>query len=190
MADNFELMHSYPDFPRDAIEAFHNLTGKYKLKPKAEGICSIDFDNPHCRLNFNMDRYDLQGVLFRKHGWITKKIDDFPVNIVVVANLLTPNHPFADTYPKTTYGDTHAIRQLLFWYAELIENCLSTVLNGDFSWYEKQKNADLYQRKLVGVVLGKHMDREHPISKKFWSGDKTWKQDVEKFIQDNHIQLE
>ena len=190
MTDNIELMHSYPDFPKDAFEAFHNLTSKYKLKPTADGICSVNFDNQYCRLNFNMDRYDLQGLLFRKTGLLSKKTDDFSFGISSIANLLEPNHNFADTYPKTSYGDKKAIRQLLFWYADLIEKCLPTVLNGDFSWYDKQKNADLYERKLVGVILGKHIDYEHPISKKFWSGDKSWRQDIETFIKDNDIKIE
>ena len=68
--------------------------------------------------------------------------------------------------------------------------CLPTVLNGDFSWYNKQKNSDLYERKLVGVILGKNIDYDHPISKKFWSGDKSWRQDIETFIKENGINLE
>lgn len=190
MTDNIELMHSYPDFPKDAIEAFQNLTTKCKLKPTVKGICSVNFDNKFCRLNFNMDRYDLQGLLFRKQGLLIKKTDDFSFGISEIANLLCPNHNLADTYPKTTYGDKQAIRQLLFWYADLAEKCLTTVLTGDFSWYEKQKSDDLYQRKLVGVILEKQIDHEHPISKKFWSGDKSWRQDIETFIKDNNIKLE
>ena len=73
MAENIELMHSYPDFPKDAIEAFHNLTNKYNLKSKTDGICSVNFDNKYCLLNFNMDRYDLHGLIFRKTGLLSKK---------------------------------------------------------------------------------------------------------------------
>ena len=190
MADNIEFMHSYPDFPKDAIEAFQNLTSKFKLRPTEDGICSVNFDNQFCRLNFNMDRYDLQGLIFRKQGFFSKKIDDFSFGIISIANLLAPNHNFADTCPETSYGDTQAIRQLLFWYADLIEKCLPTVLQGDFSWYDKQKKADLYERKLVGVILGNHIGHEHPISKKFWGGDKSWRQDIETYIKDNDIKVE
>ena len=190
MTDNIELMHSYPDFPKDAVEAFGNLTHKYKLVPTAKGINSINFDNKYCRLNFNMDRYDLQGLLFRKQGLFSKTTDDFSFGIIAVANLLKPNQNFEDTFPKTFYGDTKSIRQLLFWYADLLEKCLPTVLTGDFSWYDKQKGSDLYERKLVGVILGKHIDHEHPIAKKFWGGDNSWRQDIETFIKDNDIKLE
>ncbi|MFN7913164.1 MAG: M48 family metalloprotease [Bacteroidota bacterium] len=75
MKDNFELMHSYPDFPKDVIEVFRTLTIKYKLKPTVDGICSVNFDNQFCRLNFNMDRYDLQGLFYCKRGLIFKKIE-------------------------------------------------------------------------------------------------------------------
>ncbi|MGI8600710.1 MAG: hypothetical protein ACR2KB_15765 [Chitinophagaceae bacterium] len=190
MADNIELMHSYPDFPKDSIEAFKNLTVKYNLQPTVDGICSVSFDNEFCRLNFNMDRYDLQGLLFPKQGLLFKKTDDFSFGITQIANLLYPDHNLADSCPKTTYGDKQAIRQLLFWYANLVEKCLETVLAGNFSWYDKQKATDLYERKLVGVILGKYIDYEHPISKKFWSGDTSWRQDIETFIKNNDIKLE
>lgn len=66
MVDNIELMHSYPDFSKDVIEAFQNLTKKYNLKPTANGICSVNFENQYCLLNFNLDKYNLQGLLFQK----------------------------------------------------------------------------------------------------------------------------
>lgn len=190
MADNIELMHSYSEFPNDAIEAFQNLINKYNLRPTVHGICSIIFDNKFCRLNFNMDRYDLQGQLFRKQVSPYKEIDEFSFSISAIANLLCPDHNLADTFPKTTYGDKKSIRHFLFWYANLIEGCLTTVLSGNFNWYDKLKKDNLYQRKLIGVMLGKHIDYEHPISKKFRSGDNSWRQDIEKFIRDNDIQLE
>ena len=134
-----------------------------------------------------MDRYDLQGLLFRKQVSPSNELEDFSFSISAIANLLCPDHNLAFTSPKTTYGDKDSIRQFLFWYADLIENCLATVLVGDFSWYDKQKDDDLYQKKLIAVLLGKHIDYEHPISKKFRSGDKSWRQDIETFIKDNDI---
>jgi hypothetical protein len=190
MSDNIELMHSYPDFPNDVIGAFKNLTLKYNLQPTVNGICSVNFDNIFCRLNYNMDRYNLQGLIFRKNGIILKKTDNHSFGISTIANLLSPNHKLFESYPKTAYGDKKSIKLLLIWYADLINQCLPTVLNGDFSWYDKQKNDELYEKKLIGLVLGHHFDYNHPISKKFWAGDNTWRQDIEKFIKENNIKLE
>ena len=189
MTDNIELMHSYPEFPKDIIEAFQNLTFKYKLIPTVDGICSVNFDNKFCRLNFNMDRYDLQGLLYRKDGILFKKTDEYSFAITKIATLLNPESKILDTFPKTTYGNRDEIRQLLFWYADLTDKYLATVLTGDFSWYEREKKNDLYERQLIGVILGPHLNHEHPISKKFWGGDKSWRQDVEEFIKDNKIEL-
>ncbi len=166
MTDDFELMHSYPDFPKDAVEAFQDLTAKYQLKPTAKGIFSVNFDNQYCRLSFNMDRYDLQGLLFQKKGLLSKKTDDFSFDILSIANLISPDHDFQNTCPKMFSDTNKPARKLLFWYADLIGQCLPTVLKGDFSWYEKQKSVVLYERKLIGVILGEHIETGHPISKK------------------------
>ena len=103
MKDNFELIHSYPDFPKDVIEVFRTLTIKYKLKPTVDGICSVNFDNQFCRLNFNMDRYDLQGLFYCKRGLIFKKIETESQSINQIVIMLFPDSNFLKTFPKTTY---------------------------------------------------------------------------------------
>jgi hypothetical protein len=144
MKDNFELMHSYPDFPKDVIEVFRTLTIKYKLKPTADGICSVNFDNQFCRLNFNMDRYDLQGLFYCKRGLIFKKIETESQSINQIVIMLFPDSNFLKTFPKTTYGNKDETRQLLFWYADIVEKYLESVLIGDFSSLDKMlKKASL-----------------------------------------------
>ena len=144
MEDNIELMHSYPDFPKDAIEAFKNLTSKYKLKPTSKGIYSVNFDNKFCRLNFNMDRYDLQGLFYRKRGLLFKKIETETHSINQIVITLFPDSNFLKTFPKATYGNKDETRKLLLWYADIVENYLETVLIGDFSRLDKMvKKASL-----------------------------------------------
>lgn len=137
MTDNIELMHSYPDFPKDAIAAFRNLTIKYNLTPTVKGIYSVSFDNRFCRLNFNMDRYDLQGLFYFKRGLIIKTIEKESYAINKIALTLFPSSNFLTTFPKTTYGNKDETRQLLLWYAETVEKYLATILNGDFSNVDK-----------------------------------------------------
>ena len=82
-------------------------------------------------------------------------------------------------YPKTD----------LVWFAKLFENELSSILIGNFEWYEALRSAQEYEKQLVAVVLGPHLPHPNAISAKFWNGDPTWRQDIEKFIKDEGIEL-
>jgi hypothetical protein len=178
---DFELMHSYPDFPKDVLGIFADLIKEYDLKPKVDGIYSVDLENKFCKINLNMDRYDLQVLL-------SKKNDEITFGVYRVALNLCPENSTLQNFPKTEYGDKNATRKLISFYADVIRNCLSTVLNGDFSWYDRIKEADSYESKLIAVVH--RLEFKNPIQQKFWKGDKTWRQDIEKYIKDNNITLD
>ena len=175
-------MHSYSEFPNDVKIAFLPLVNQYNLKFKAEGICSVDLENKYCRINFNMDRYNLQGVIF-------KKGDSTSFAITRIASYQNPKDFEKEEIPKTEYGDKKSIKKLLHYFSMVTNKYLGEVLNGDFSWFDQVKKEDEYERQLVSLIMGSEMEYEHPISQKFWSGDKTWKADIEKYIKQNKISI-
>lgn len=177
-----EQMHSYNEFPNDVKKAFANLTSKYGLTYHPNGICSVDIKNKFCRLNFNMDRYDLQGLLF-------KTGDSTSFGLIRLANDLDSKDFSTKEIPITEYNNQQSIRELLNFYSKMIDSNLSHVLQGDFSWYNRIKSEDNYEKKLVGVIIGSKIEYEHPISKKFWSGDSSWKPDLEEYIKKNGIKI-
>ena len=175
-------MHSYKDFPEDVINAFSNITDKYQLQFKTDGIYSVDISNQFIKMNFNMDRYDLQGLLF-------KKGDSNSFGITRLITYGKPDEFKMEKFPDAEYGDKHGIRNQLNHYAFLIDKYLSNILKGNFDWYDQVKKEDEYEKKLIGLILGPEIKSGHPISKKFWDGDKTWKGDIEKYIVENNIEL-
>ena len=177
-----EYMHSYDKFPNDVVNAFSIITDKYKLKFKADGICSVDITNQYVRMNFNMDRYDLQGLLF-------KKGDSTSFGITRLATHNNWKEPRIENSPNSDYGNKKEIKNQLNHFAFIVDKYLSTTLTGNFDWYNQVKQEDEYERQLIGLILGPEIEYGHPISQKFRDGDKTWKIDIEKHIVENSIEL-
>ena len=180
--DDIQYMHSYEEFPQVAELAFDSIKEKYSLKFKEDGIYSVDFSNKYCRLNFNMDRYDLQGLLF-------KKGDSTSFSISRLATYFNDAEYSKEDIPSIGYGNKVGVKDSLFFYSKILDKYLNHVLKGDFTWYEKIKQEDEYESKLIAVILSDKMEYEHPISKKFWSGDSSWKSDIEKYIKEKQIEI-
>jgi hypothetical protein len=180
--DDIQYMHSYEEFPKDAELAFSSIKEKYRLKFKANGIYSVDFTNKYCRINFNMDRYDLQALLF-------KKGDSTSFSITRLAIDVNELEYSKEVIPATGYGNKEGVKDSLFFYSRILDKYLNHILKGDLIWYDRIKQEDEYESKLIGVILGGEIEHKHPISKKFWDGDSSWKSDIEKYIKEKEIKI-
>lgn len=131
-------MHSYPEFPQDVVDAFSKVILKHRLKPKIDGIYSVNLENKYCRINLNMDRYDLQVLYFKKSGLIFTTIEDKPYGITNLIMQVLKSKDFLNTFPVTSYGNRSQITELLNWYSYNIEKHLSKLLEGDFTILENK----------------------------------------------------
>ena len=132
------LMHSYPEFPQDVVDAFSKVILKHRLKTKIYGIYSVNLENKYCRINLNMDRYDLQVLYFNKSGLIFTTIEDKPYGITNLIMQVLKSKDFLNTFPVTSYGNRSQIIELLNWYSYHIEKHLSKLLEGDFTILENK----------------------------------------------------
>ena len=126
-------MHSYPEFPQDVFDAFAKVIINHHLKPKVEGIYSVNLENKYCSINLNMDRYNLQVLYFKKAGLIFKTIEDKSYGITNLIMRVLKSKDFLNTLPETSYGNRSQIIELLNWYSYHIEKHLNKLLEGDFT---------------------------------------------------------
>lgn len=177
------MSHSYQEFPEDVLNAFEAVIQLHKLTVEKREDHYVGLSNEFVEINFSFDRGDLYAEL-------SKKNDDFTFAIYQIykhlyGSIAEENYQNSKIvekklgYPKTE----------LVWFAQLFENELSSILMGNFEWYEAVRSAQEYERQLVAVVLGPHLPHPNDISVKFWNGDPTWRQDIEKFIKDEGIEL-
>jgi len=180
--NQIEYMHSYDDFPRDVEDSFSSIVDKYEFKFHVQGICSVDIENKFCRINLNMDRFDLQGLLFING-------EETSFSLSRLASDQNDKKFEKEEFPSSDYGNKESIKRQLEYYANISDKYLETTLKGDFSWFNRMKEEDAYEKQLVGLILGSEIEHTHPISKKFWSGDKSWKTDIENYIRQNNIEI-
>ncbi len=177
------MSHSYQEFPEDVLNAFEAVIQLHKLTVEKREDYYVGLSNKFVEINFSFDRGDLYAEL-------RKKNDDFTFAIYQIykhlyGSIAEENYQNSKIkerkfgYPKTD----------LVWFAKLFENELSSILIGNFEWYEALRSAQEYEKQLVAVVLGPHLLHPNAIRAKFWNGDPTWRQDIEKFIKDEGIEL-
>lgn len=175
-------MHSYDDFPKDIKSAFELIIAHHDFSVSSKGNYSVDLENRHCRINFNMDRFDLQALIFKKN-------DTYSFGLWDLVTKLNPAAIKNDPFPKPDGSGDVRTKKIIDFYAHVVDYYLKDVINGNFNWYNDFKREKKYEQKLVGLILGPQIDHNHPISKKFWSGDQTWKLDIEEFIKEHQIEL-
>ena len=169
------MSFSYKEFPQDVLTSFQTLIDEYSLSIKVTGDYHVEISNRNVVLSFSFDRGDL-------YSEIRKKNKDYTFAIWQVYKFLFPDSQSKEKSKNYPVDD-------LKFYASLFRNELNSVLLGDFHWYKDLKKEKEYEKKLVAVILGPKMDYKHPISQKFWNGDKTWRSDIEEFIKENNIKI-
>lgn len=163
-------MHGYKGFINDVKEEFDWLINSHQTilegrTDKDFGEYCVELKLKRCILNFDLDRLDLQGKLINPQN---RK----EYHIVRVFELLF-GCEFEYLSPKLSKVEN--VRVLLKVYSEKLK-MLVNVLEGDFSWSEKYEESENDEKWLVGKVF--ELPYDHPISKKFWSGDLSWKSDL------------
>ncbi len=172
------MRFSYKEFPEDVLTAFEIIIKMHKLSVEIREDYYVGLSNGHVEISFSFDKGDLYSEICRKN-------DDYSFAIYQVYKHLYGNMA-EDNYQRSNIGG----KQLgypktdLVWFAKLFENELSSILIGNFEWYQELRTEKEYEKQLVAVVLGPHLPHPNPMSKKYWSGDPTWRQDVEKFIKE------
>ncbi|MBU3823148.1 hypothetical protein KO566_13880 [Flavobacteriaceae bacterium XHP0103] len=169
------MSFSYKEFPQDVLDSFSPLIEKHNLSKKIRGDHFVELTGEKVVLQFAFDRGDL-------YCEIKKPSDNFKFAIWQVYEFLFPNSQIkieSKEYPKAD----------LKFYCELLNKEMESIMLGDFSWYNRLRKETEYESSLISVILGPEMDYEHPISQKFWNGDKTWKSDIEDFIKQKGIKL-
>ena len=175
------MSFSYKEFPEDVLNAFESIIKVHNMSVERKEDYYVGLSNKHVKITFAYDKGDLYAEL-------RKKNDDFTFAIYQVYRHLYGTKAEANNQNLKSDGVRNPKADLV-WFAKLFENELSSILTGDFSWYEELRAAKEYENQLVSIVLGPHLNHAHPISQKFWKGDSTWREDVEQFIRDKGIEL-
>ena len=178
------MSFSYKEFPQDVLSAFEKLIKKHKLCVKISEDYLVELSNKYVEISFSFDRGDLYSELCKKN-------DNYTFAIYQVYKHLYGSVA-EDNYKRRKNGGNESgyPKSDLIWFARLFENELSSVLTGNFDWYDELRKEKEYESQLVAVVLGPHLPHPNPISKKMWDGDPTWRHDVEAFIKEKGIKLD
>lgn len=177
------MSYSYKEFPTDVLNVFESIIKTHNLSLETREDYYVGLSNRHVEISFSFDRGDL-------YSEIRRRDDDFVFAIYQVYK-----HIYGCVAEVNYVRSKIGRRQLgypktdLVWFAKLFENELSSILIGNFDWYEELRTEIEYEKQLVAVVLGPHLPHPNPISNKFWNGDPKWKEDVEKFIEEEKIEL-
>jgi len=165
---------NYHGFKEDIETVFKDLISEFDLKliEPSEGLFLLRGEK--CDLKFTYDRGDLV-CSFKQPG-------DYIFNpgyqVWPVYRYL---YPVKETAVKFTNGDWGTPKQQLSGYSKVIQDHLKNILEGDFSWLVDYSMKVNEESRLTMFVFS--LDRNHPISKKFWSGDNSWKVDAENYLK-------
>lgn len=173
-----DLLITYPNFKRDIEEAFQDLIEQFRLKLLELHEGSYLLKGAACNIKFGYDRGDTV-CQFKQ---VAESYDTPGYSVLAVFKFLSPSKEAFSKHERI-----YDPRLQLIEYANMVRD-LKNVLNGDFSWLkdfiERQERED----KLSLFVIG-NLSMDNPILKKFWSGDISWKQDIENYLRENNLSL-
>ncbi|WP_439698120.1 hypothetical protein ACFGVS_07640 [Mucilaginibacter sp. AW1-7] len=165
----------YADFKKDIANGFSELISEFDLELILIRNGLYILRGKNCILKFTFDR----GDVFCEF----KKTSD---DIHTLGYGVFPVLKFLHSAVKINISYDPGLQ--LLEYAKVISEHLKNVLNGDFSWLNEFLNSESELNKIMGYIL-ENLSYHHPISKKMRSGDESWKQDFQKYIQENNIEL-
>lgn len=182
---SIERIHSYPEFPNDAIKAFTNIIENYDFVIESKSITHILFSNNTIQICFDMDRYDLRGILIQKNVKPRRKF-----GITQVISHLNPNFQKSEdlkSFEHHKWGENAF--ETLNWYAKMTEKYLKSVLDGNFEWSEylfRVVNSD--RIKLIDFIY-EHFDNQNEILKLYENEDGNWEPKLYKYLMENKIEI-
>lgn len=172
-----DLLTNYPDFKRDIEDSFKDLIQEFDLTlvELTEGCYLLK--GPKCNIRITYDRGDITCDF--------KQISEYQnspgYGVWAVCKFLYPLKAVSKKSERIYDAKLQLVEN-----SNIVKD-LRNVLNGDFSWLKDFVKGRERENKILNFIL--HLDYNHPISIKFWVGDLSWQQDVEKYLNDNHIIL-
>jgi hypothetical protein len=177
--------HSYEEFPEDAIKAFSEIIKKYEFVVESKSMTHILLSNETTQIWFDMDRYDLLGLIIQKNCKPRKKF-----GITQVVNHLHPEFSSSEelkNFEHHSYGE-RAINTLN-WYAKIIEKYLKPVLKGNFNWAKELfRIVNSYNIKHIDFIY-QHFENNHEIIKLYENEDGNWEPKLYKYLEENKIEI-
>lgn len=172
-------MHSYPEFPNDAIEIFTPLMKKYDLTIEESSVYHIIFGNKNTQLSFEMDQFKLSGIIVEKNSRPRRR---FAVHEVI--DYLYPEYNNSEDIKSYKHYDEgrEGIIKTLNGYAYNIETYLYLALLGDFHW-SKKLFAKVYphQIKVIDLIY-KNFDKDHEIIRLYEDDDGSWESKLYEYL--------
>ena len=165
----------YADFKKDIANGFLELISEFDLELILirNGLYVLRGEN--CILKFTFDR----GDVFCEFKKTSDDIHTLGYGVFEVLKFL---------YSTVKINISYDPRLQLLEYAKMISENLKNVLNGDFSWLNEFLKSESEFNKIVSYIF-KNLNYHHPISGKMRIGDMSWKQDFQKYTQENNIEL-
>jgi hypothetical protein len=166
-------VNSYTDFEKDIRIAFSNILEKYSFKMIKQEYNYI-LDNQKCLLEIRYDR-----------GEVVCKVKP-PEMESKGYHVLNLNRYFSKSVEEKKTWDS-PLNQLKY-YANILENNLQFILNGDFTWQKEYLEEETKLNNSIRFVLN-NLDADHIIYKKFASGDSSWISDLKNYTEKNGIEI-
>lgn len=166
-----DALINYPEFEQDIKDAFKELMIEFTLTLLKLSDASYLLKGEKCNIRFNYDRGDVFCDFKQPH-------EDFSrpgYGVFEVSSFLNPDEIIERVYDP---------RLQLSEYSRVIKLRLKNVLNGDFSWLRDLSMLN----KTISFAL-KNFNYYNPIRVKMRAGDKTWKIDVENYLNEHKIIL-
>jgi len=174
-----DLLRNYRDFTKDIFDGFQSLRNEFDMRliTPSEGLYVLH--NDKCGIKFTYDRGDVSCAFLRR----SDSLYDYGYLVGSVFRYLHPDK-IHDNDSVREYDR----RKQIFDYAKVINDHLKNVLEGDFTWLDGfLKNQDEWNKPLDFVL--RNLPYEHPISKKLWSGDQSWRNDLQQYLNQNNIKI-
>jgi len=173
-----DIVTNYRGFRQDVEDSFKDLIQEFDLKliEPYEGYYLLL--GTKCVIRIAYDRGDIS-CQFKQ---ISEPRDSPGYSVWAVYKFIWPLKEAADKSERTYDAKLQLVEN-----ANMVKN-LKNVLNGDFSWLKDFLKKQEKENKMLDFIL--HLDYNNPIKQKFWAGDLSWQEDIEKYLDENNINLE
>ena len=172
---SIDILTEYPVFKQDIEDSFKDLIKEFEVKLLELHRGCYLLEGEKCSIRFTYDRGDVSC-----HFKQPSEYKDSPgYNVWAVSKFLYST--------KESSKIIFDARSQLFEYLDIIQSKLKNVLRGDFSWLTDFTKEKERENKILDFVLG--LDNDNLIKKKFWKGDLSWQEDIDRYLNENNIKL-
>ena len=141
-------------------------------------------ENKYLELCFNMDRYDLMGVIRQKN---IRPMRAFGITQIIIH--LNPEWKETEEFKSFKHHDYgQSAINTLSWYERYTSKYLKSVLSGDFSWSEELFRKDNYYIEYIDFIYD-NFDKENEIRKLYEDGNGNWMPKLFKYLEEKNIKI-